>query len=595
MSTLDIENDPRTAPASVGRRHFLKGSAAVAAAPMIVTSRKASAQVVLPPSPPVTPWAVELPLATNVLQPVAALNPAPMLAANINAGECGRANHQRFDLLGANPVYYELRARENPAWVFNPAYPPQPMWGWLGSDGQVTAPGPTILARYGKPVIARVYNELPQNHIGFGSPEISTHLHNAHNPSESDGFPGDFFSPLKAGPNLTSPGQWRDHFWPNVYAGLQQFGGIGDPREALGTCFYHDHNLDFTAPNVLKGQIGFYLIYDWLDSGNERDTTRSALRLPSFPYDYPILLQDMRFDAGGRLFYDQLSPEGILGDQTVVNGKIQPVLRVARRRYRLRVVNGGPSRFYYLHLVTRNGATLTQQPFIRIATDGNLLPRPLHNHRLIEIAPAERADIVIDFSVYPIGTEIFLLDRQIQTNTRGPSGISPLASGREVLKIIVDRDPPEADASRVPLLLRGLPVITAAELASAPVRRFAFDRTNGQWSINNQLFDVENPSVVVNKGSYEIWELVNPSGGWHHPIHIHLEEGRVLSMVMLETGVNVPIPPENQGRRDVYVLPPNSMMRIFVRFRDWQGKFVMHCHNLVHEDHAMMLRFDIVP
>jgi FtsP/CotA-like multicopper oxidase with cupredoxin domain len=236
-------------------------------------------------------------------------------------------------------------------------------------------------------------------------------------------------------------------------------------------------------------------------------------------------------------------------------------------------------------------AASVQQPFIRIGTDGNLLPRPLHNHRKIEISPAERADIVFNFSVYPIGTELFLIDRQIQLDTRGPAGVS--LAGRQVLKIIVDREPPEVDVSRVPLLLRGLPTISAAELASAPVRSFAFDRTNGQWSINNQLFDVENPSVVVQKGSYEIWELANPSGGWHHPIHIHLEEGRVLSMVNIETGVQIPIPPENQGRRDVYVLPPNTSMRVFIRFRDWPGKYVMHCHNLVHEDHAMMLRYDI--
>ncbi|MDP1923905.1 MAG: multicopper oxidase domain-containing protein [Thiobacillus sp.] len=589
MSTQDIADTSGTAPVCSGRRTFLKGSVATVAAPMILAPGKSEAQVVvLPPSPPVVPWAIELPLETNLLQPVAALDPPPLALADVAAGECGRDDHPRFDQFYVNPVFYELRARENPDWVFNPAYPPQPVWGWLGSDGQVTAPGPTLFARYGRPVIARIYNELPQDHIGYGSPEISTHLHNAHNPSESDGFPGDFFSPLKAGPNLSLPGQWRDHFWPNVYAGFEQFGGLGDPREALGTCFYHDHNLDFTAPNVLKGQIGFYLIYDWLDSGNERDTSRSALRLPSPPYDYPILLQDMRFDANGMQFYDQLSPEGVLGDMVAVNGKIQPVLRVARRKYRLRVVNGGPSRFYFLHIVN---AASVQQPFIRIGTDGNLLPRPLHNHRKIEISPAERADIVIDFSVYPIGTELFLIDRQIQLDTRGPAGVA--LAGRELLKIIVDREPPEADVSRVPLLLRGLPTISAAELASAPVRRFAFDRTNGQWSINNQLFDVGNPSVVVQKGSYEIWELVNPSGGWHHPIHIHLEEGRILSVVNLETGVQIPIPPENQGRRDVYVLPPNTSMRVFLRFRDWQGKYVMHCHNLVHEDHAMMLRFDI--
>lgn len=592
MSKQDYEASSHTALASNGRRTFLKSSVVAAvAAPMILTSRNSEAQAILQASPPVQPWRQELPPAISPLQPVTALSPAPVSWANTAVGECGRANHQRYAELCVNPQFYELRARENPNWVFNPAYPPQPVWGWQGSGGQFAAPGQTIMARYGRPIIARLHNELPQNHVGFGSPEISTHLHNAHIPSESDGFPGDFHSPLKAGPTLSWPGQWRDHFWPNVYAGLDRYGGIGDPREALGTCFFHDHNLDFTAPNVLKGLIGFYLMYDDLDSGNERDPNPAALRLPSHPYDYPLLLQDMRFDVNGRLFYDQFSPEGVLGDQIAVNYKIQPVLRVARRKYRLRVINGGPSRFYYLHILTQVDGKMVQQPFVRISTDGNLLPKALFNQKRIEISPAERADVVMDFSMYPIGTELFLVDRQIQDDTRGPK--KDLGPNRRILKIIVDREPPAEDVSRVPIQLRALPPITAKELASAPVRRFAFDRTNGQWAINNELFNVNTPRAVVNKGGYEIWELVNPSGGWHHPIHMHFEEGRILSMRDLEDAVDIPIPAWAKGRRDVYVLPPNSSMRIFVRFRDFDGKYVMHCHNLVHEDHAMMLRFDI--
>jgi FtsP/CotA-like multicopper oxidase with cupredoxin domain len=590
MNTRDFEDRPGTPPMSTGRRSFLKGSVAAAAAPMVLTSRKSAAKTVdLPPSPPVRPWAQELPARISPIEPVAALDPAPTEMANIGAGECGRGDHQRFAELAVNPLFYILRARENPEWVFNPAYPPQPVWGFQGSDGQVTAPGPTFFARYGRPVITRIYNELPQHHVGFGSPEISTHLHNAHTPSESDGFPGDFFSPLKAGPTLTAAGDWRDHFWPNVYAGVDEFGGIGDPREALGTLFYHDHCLDFTAPNVLKGQAGFYLLFDDIDSGDEHDFDNPlALRLPSHPYDYPIILKDMRFDADGRLLFDQFDPEGTLGDQICVNGRIQPVLRVARRKYRLRVLNGGPSRYYFLHLVTPDGA---KQPFVYIANDGNLLPRPLYNHRKLRLAPAERADIVVDFSMYPRGTELFLVDRNIQEDTRGPEG---LGRARPVLKLVVDRDPPEPDVSRIPSRLRRLRPISAAEIAAAPVRRFAFDRSKGQWTINDELFEVDRPRVIVPQRAAEVWELVNESGGWHHPVHIHFEEGRILSKRV--KGVDVPTPPWERGRKDIFDLLPggDTVTRVFVRFRDFHGKYVMHCHNIIHEDHAMMLRFDIV-
>ncbi len=592
---------PDTAEPSPGRRAFLKGSLAAVAAPAVLTSRKSTAQVgapvlFYPPSPPIQPWMEKLPTWYPVVQPVAALDPYPLEWANVGEGECGRADHQRYAELCVNPQFYELRVRENPNWVFNPAYPPQPVWGFQCSDGRVTSPGPTFFARYGRPVMTRVYNELPQDHTGFGTPEISTHLHNAHTPSESDGYPGDFFSPLKAGPTLGSPegtavpGQYKDHFWPNVYAGLDEFGGIGDPRESMGTLWYHDHAMDFTAPNVLKGLVGFYLLFDPLDSGNERDPNPDALHLPSYPYDYPIAFVDKRFDADGMLFYDQFNPEGVLGDRVCVNGKIKPVLKVARRKYRFRLLNGGPSRYYVFSLADRN---FIQQPFTHIGNDGNLLPYALPDRYSVKLAVAERADIVVDFSKYPVGTVLFMVNRQLQGRTRGPRGVT--GTGERVLKIVVNRDPPKPDLSQVPEVLRPLRPITQEEIDSAVVRRFEFNRSGGLWTINEKLFDVASPTVTPKQGQPEIWELVNMNDGWVHPVHIHFEEGRIIQKIV--NGVEVPVPPEDQGRKDVYDLPegPNSMLRVFIRFRDFHGKYVMHCHNLIHEDHAMMLRFDVEP
>ena len=107
------------------------------------------------------------------------------------------------------------------------------------------------------------------------SPRICTILHT---PSESDGFPGDFYGPHpdQQGPTLSASGEFLDHFYPNILAGYDEFHGmpgydIGDPREALGTLWYHDHTLDFTSPNVYRGMAGFYLIFDDIDSGNEKD------------------------------------------------------------------------------------------------------------------------------------------------------------------------------------------------------------------------------------------------------------------------------------------------------------------------------------
>lgn len=586
------------------RRSFLKLTGAALAAPLLLSasdsgakSRRARADenddapAAQLTSPPTLPWQIELPTSVDQLQPVI-LDPPPMEAANTAAGEAGRAPHQRWNELYLtarqySPIHYELSAKENPAWVFNPAYPPQRIWGYEGNVPGATTPGPPIFAYYGQPTIVRFHNRLPQDHVGFGSPEISTHLHNAHTASESDGFPGDYYSANKAGPTLASPGEFKDHFYANIYAGYdEQQNGIGDPREALGTLFYHDHTLDFTAPNVVRGLMGFYLIFDHIDSGNEHDPSPSALRLPSYPYDYPLDFSDRLFDRNGILFWDQVNPEGVLGDKVTVNGYIEPVLRVAARKYRLRLLNGGPSRFYEFYLVTPDDK---EQRFTYIANDGNLLPAPLLDQFKVRLGVTERADIVVDFSQYPIGTELYLVNRLRQEKTRLPKDVEK--PGTRVLKIIVDRYPPEQDVSRVPAVLRELRPFDQEEIDNAKVRRWEFERRNGMWAVNGKFFDPTVTRAKIRQGATEVWELVNDSGGWAHPIHIHFEEGRILSKT--REGKEVPVPPHEQGRKDVFVLEGGSTIRVLIRFRDFLGKHPMHCHNLIHEDHAMMVRWDI--
>ncbi|TXI20873.1 MAG: bilirubin oxidase [Nitrosomonas sp.] len=602
------DNNTSDSPSDESRRAFFKATGAtLVAAPAILTSRKSEAQVVsLPPSPPTTPWLEELP---KVIEPMPQCDMhsdpyrIPQGPANTAYDECGRNQHQRWDEFFTNtqlPVgesdLYELRVQEIKDHEFHPDYPKQIVWNYVGEDADGGPyPNPVIHARYGRPVILRLYNELPEDHSGFGSPEVSLHLHNLHTPSESDGFPGDYFSETKAGPNLTGPRKYKDQFYPNVYAGYDEFPKDpvtnpvgGDKREALGTLWYHDHCLDFTAANATRGMAGFYLLYDELDSGDENDPNPAALRLPSHPYDYPLAFQDKRFDADGIQIFDQIDPEGTLGDKITVNGKIEPVLRVARRKYRLRLLNAGPSRYYQFHLV--NGAN-TQQTFTYIANDGNLLPAPLLNRTNVRLGVAERADIVVDFSRYPVGTQLFLVNRLVQTDTRGPKNVQ--APGTRVLKFIVEALPAgEVDNSRVPSKLRPIRRPTAAEIASAPVRNWKFARKNSMWAINDRFVNVNAAAAHIAAGSYEIWNLDNPSGGWSHPVHIHFEEGHILKR--FRNGTEVPVPAHEKGRKDVYSLGPNERVQIFIRFRDFPGKYVMHCHNMIHEDHAMMVRWDIV-
>jgi FtsP/CotA-like multicopper oxidase with cupredoxin domain len=513
-----------------------------------------------PSSPPTTPWVEDLPI-PQLAQPVT-LNPAP--AASPITGEFQRGVHQHWNTFPATHTY-ELVAQQFQH-SFHPAYPTNTAWGWGGST-----PGKTIHARYGQPIVVRYRNGLPTlaQHSGFGRPEVSTHLHNSHSGSPSDGYPMDFYG----------AGVFKDSHYPNAYAGFAStHPGAGDPNEALGTLWYHDHRVDFTSQNVYRGLAGFYFLFDAKDSGNETDTTPGALRLPSGQYDVPLMLADRVFDEDGQLYFDLFNLDGILGDKFLVNGKIQPRFKVARRKYRFRILNTGPSRFVQLYL--SNG-----QNFVQIANDGNLLPAPV-TRPFIRLSVAERADVIIDFTNARIGDQIYLVNRLAQDDGRGPDDdILPWSESNYYLRFDVDRD--AADPSLVPSSLRPLPSINFNEVVRS--RTFEFERTNGAWAVNGQFF---NPNVVAANpqlNTAEIWTLRNSSGGWSHPVHIHFEEFRILS-------INGSPPPAHLvSRKDVVELGENTEVEVFIRFRDFTGRYVMHCHNTLHEDHAMMVRWDIVP
>ncbi|WP_309680869.1 multicopper oxidase domain-containing protein, partial [Polaromonas sp.] len=414
-----------------------------------------------------------------------------------------------------------------------------------------------------------------------------------HDGSESDGFTGDWYSATKYGPTMTAAGAYKDHHYPNCYAGYDDpryHASDGDTREALGTLWYHDHRLDFTAPNVYRGLTGFYLLFDEIDSGDERDPNPLALRLPSGvgKYDIPLVFQDKFFDSSGMMAFDQFATKGILGNKFCVNGKVQPKFPVERRKYRFRLLDGGPSRFYEFYLTDGSGVN---QSFTYISNDGNLLPAPLPGVKKVRLGVAERADIVVDFSQYPLGSKLYLVNRLIQTDGRGPETGNRDASGlltnagTQILRFDIDSDPASPDLSQVPAALRALPPINLAEVVRN--RRFEFDKQNEVWTVNGKIFDVENTIASPRRGTAEIWTLKG-KGDWHHPVHIHFEEGRILSRNGL------PPAPHESGRKDVYVLAPGDEVRVFLRFRDFLGKYMMHCHNLVHEDHAMMIRWEIV-
>ena len=555
-------------PLAPKKRELLKLSA-IAGGSAIVGTRALDAYGKEVKPPHTTPFVEELPV---YLPKSETNNISPTPQQYAHPDEAGRDPHQGW-LHWPYKKTYVVNVQEGNHW-FHRELPRAKIWGYDG-----IYPGPTFVARVGEPIIVRFYNRLLPDVTGFGSPEISTHLHNGHSASESDGFAGNYFSATKAGPTLSRPGLFYDYHYPNCYAGYDKHPDTdGDPNEGLGTMWYHDHRENFTAPNVYKGLAGFYLIFDKLDSGNENDTDANALRLPSGVgvYDIPLILQDPKFDSGGRHVFNQFDTDGFIGNKFAVNGKIQPFYQVARRKYRFRLLNGSTARFYDCQLML-NG---TVKPFQLIANDGNLLPAPL-TLTSFRIAPAQRLDIIVDFAGINLGSKLFLVDRIIQLKGRGPELLmSP--TGTPLMRFDVEADAP--DNSRVPAALRPLTPVNLRDVVQK--RHFEFERENGVWLVNGREFRVDNPAFKVKRGTAEIWTLEG-KGSWHHPIHVHMEEGRIL------TRNGKPPAAYEAGRLDMFNLNPGDVLRVFMRFRDFTGKYMMHCHNTIHEDHAMMLRFDV--
>ncbi|PRH79215.1 bilirubin oxidase, partial [Streptomyces solincola] len=256
-------------------------------------------------------------------------------------------------------------------------------------------PGPTIRARSGRPVVVHHTNALDV--------PASVHLHGASVPQSSDGDPMDTFG----------PGRTRTYTYPN--------------RQPHASLWYHDHAHHSEAEHVFRGLSGSYLLTDDLEQ---------SLPLPSGAYDIPIALRDARFDDRGALVYVM---DDVPGRTTLLaNGRPQPYLKVAARKYRLRLLNSSNMRFFHLRL--SDGAALTQ-----IGSDGGLLPAP-HTTDALWLSPGERVDLVVDFGRYPVGAQVVL------ENTVGPG--TPGEVG-QVMRFDVVRT--AADPSSVPARLRTLP------------------------------------------------------------------------------------------------------------------------------------------
>ena len=509
--------------------------------------------------------------------------------------------------------------------TFHPGLPDQgPLAAWTFNG---TFPPKLVLGRYAEPILLREHNKLPVDpkaNGGFGLHSISTHEHNGHHGAENDGFTGAFFF----------PNQFYDYHWPIVLGGFRSIntgatdpkaatpndtGGkvniAGDWHETMSTHWFHDHMFSFTSQNVYKGMAAMFNIYSALDRGNEAINDGVNLQLPSgsaksygnLDYDVNIVLADKAWDANGQLAFNIFNFDGFLGDRMTVNLVDNPYFEVEARKYRFRILNGAVSRFFKLAL--SDGS-----PMIQIANDGNLLPNPVVLTELDEQGIAERYDVVIDFSRYAVGSTVSWVNLTQQTNGKRPdkdlslrdalAGNSADPVVGKFLEFRIVRTPASPDVSQVPATLIPNPDLSAIPVARTRTFEFGSGGTQtttgstafvGPWGVktDNQgaMLDADygRISAAPGFGSRETWVLKNGGGGWDHPIHIHFEEGQILD----RNGDPNAVPAWEKGRKDVYRLRPGGSLTITMQFRDWGGMFMEHCHNTVHEDNAMLMRWEI--
>jgi spore coat protein A len=427
------------------------------------------------------------------------------------------------------------------------------IWGYNGQF-----PGPTIEVRRGRRALVRHVNELPV--------PVVVHLHGGVVAPEHDGYPLDLVLPVgSAGHPAHS-----QHGVAGVVVGSREYAYPNE--QPASTLWYHDHRMDFTGPQVYRGLAGFYLV---------RDDLEASLSLPAGDRELPLMIADRRFNPDGSLFYPSRDRSlehdpgvraafgaGVFGDIILVNGVPWPYAEVAAARYRLRILNASSARPYLLRLdpPPPGGAGIVQ-----IGSELGLLPRPVHLDELM-VGPAERFDVVVDFGRYPVGSKV------VVRNAIGKDGVAQVMRFDVVRQATDDSHVPDTFPVELPQL---------DEESLQPQRLFLFivGRGGAASTINFRPFDPARVDVRPRFGATEFWRVVTDGD---HPIHTHGGQFRVVSRN------NLPPAAQDAGWKDT-VMARGGEVAFAVRYAGHRGKYLMHCHNLEHEDMLMMVNVEVGP
>ena len=395
-----------------------------------------------------------------------------------------------------------------------------------------TFPGSTIRRPTGQQT-----NVTFTNNLDPASGEMTVHNHGNHSSPENDGRPDELLIPS---------GGFRTYTYNHTDDGDNERGA---PQ------FYHDHRDGVTALNVWNGLAGFYILDDPADPQT----------LPAPPYDVPLGITDRQFDGTNQIPY-VFNNDGVLGDHILVNGVYQPYLDVGDRKYRFRMLEASSARVY--DLVLTNG-----EPFTQIGTGAGLLPAPV-TRTSMRFGPGERLDVVIDFAGH-FGETFYLRDIEDPQN--------PI----DILEFRVTQD--LTDNSSIPATLRPLPDIGEPTVT----RNWVFGKTAGHWTINGLPFDPNRVDAQPVLGTTEKWVIQN-AGGRVHTFHLHDAENQCLSRYVGTPPPSPPPCPEYDVFNDTFFMDAGETIELKVKFTDFIGRYVFHCHVLEHEQDGMMAQFEVL-
>jgi FtsP/CotA-like multicopper oxidase with cupredoxin domain len=439
----------------------------------------------------------------------------------------------------------------------------------------------------------------------------------------------------------------KDHTSSNVYKGLFGMYPFYDPKDNRDD---GDETTGLRLPGVRTNNsdgsfdVDFDIPLAFYDTRLEDGVTlHNDFHDPEFPAagnprNHP--------EWWGQLFFRHFPNHGFVGDIFTVNGVAYPTLEVKRRKYRFRFLDASISRIYDFQLMTSTGGPKSavslgyggdelqgqyriqdgQQcmQFTQIASDGGLLSLPLIRDHF-ELWPAKRREFIVDFTKFQDGSpttkgdEIFLTN--VMKMTTGRMWDSSLRFSPDpnykipMLKFVIGDD--AEDNSLIPTTpMREIPPTPSpSEINEMLDNRLIFEVQRGsaggelEWLINGLPFDPFNilnslknpagnsPPATPKKDSFGVWEIRNGGGGWVHPVHLHMEEHRVLMRNGKSILPNNPDPghPDDISMEDLTALDPSESVIIYRGFRNFVGPYVVHCHNLMHEDHAMMFAWSIIP